>query len=227
VEESTVTASPSEIVGMLHLIRTSTLADILEEHGFHGAMDGRIRCVVNTERKMVGRAITMKKAPYRPDAPEARLSSSHHLFLVLNAAQLGDVLVIDAHGVMAAASFGDLAGRAARARGMVGAVCDGAVRDVRDLRTTGLSVYATGVHTSSGLKRLLSLDMNVPIRCGDVPVSPGDYVVGDEDGVVVVPETMAPAVIAAFRAEQTEFGEAAFIEATGDFLAAMKRFGRA
>ncbi len=227
MEESTVTTSPSEIIGMLHLIRTSTLADILEEHRFHGAMHGRIHCIVNPERKMVGRAITMKKAVYRSDAPEARLSSSHHLFLVLNEARPGDVLVIDGQGLMDAASFGDLAGRAARARGMVGAVCDGAIRDVRDLRSTGLSVFAAGVHTSSGLKRLLSLDMNVPIRCGDVPVTPGDYIVGDEDGVVVVPSTMAQAVISAFRAEQTEFAEAAFIEATGDFLGAMKQFGRA
>lgn len=219
--------SDEKAMAMLRVVRTSTMADVLEEHGFHGAMDPRIRAVVAPEHKLVGRAITMKKTLFREDASEARLSSSHHLFEILEVARPGDVLVIAAEGATHAASYGDLAGRAARARGMAGVVVDGAVRDVAELRTIGLPVFAAGIHMSSGLKRLLSLGMNVPVICGRVEVRPGDYIIGDGDGVVVVPRRLNRAILDAFKAEQAELDEAVFIEETGSFLEAFRRFGRA
>lgn len=227
---SKVATAPSlaELVGMLRMIRTSTLADTLEQHGFHGAMDARIHNVVNPDRKLVGPAITLKKTLYQADAPEAKLSPSYHLFAVLNEGKPGDVLVIDAEGAMNAASFGDLAAHAARARGVEGCVCDGAIRDVVPLRGTGIAVYAPGIHTSSGIKRLMSIGFNMPVQCGGVPVQPGDYIVGDEDGVVVIPRAMLEAVTtAAYRSEQTEYEESSFLEATGDFVEAYRRFGHA
>ncbi len=221
----TAELEPARIIGMLRLVHTSTVVDILEQHHFHGAVDNRIRPLVHGDTRLVGRAQTLKKAAYHPEAPQAKDSPSHHFFPLLDLATPGDVIVIDASSIPNAASWGGLLGRVARMRGIGGAVIDGAVRDLADLRAIGLPVYATNLTTLSGHHRLMSLAMNVEIECGGVPVHPGDYIVADEDGVAVVPARMAPFVADALKAEQRELAIGAFIEETGDYVEAVKRFG--
>ena len=98
----------------------------------------------------------------------------------------GDVLVVATGGYVGAAVTGDLLMYVARNRGVAGFVTDGLVRDLEDLETVGLPVFALGVTPNSPQRRGPG-SVGLPIVCGGVTVASGDVVVGDRDGVVVVP----------------------------------------
>jgi 4-hydroxy-4-methyl-2-oxoglutarate aldolase len=103
----------------------------------------------------------------------------------------GDVAVMGCGGSQRIAPWGELLSTASKARGAVGCVTDGLVRDVRMVREMGFPVFHGGIAPldSKGRGKVMAVD--VPIACGGVDVSPGDLVFGDADGVVVVPERMA------------------------------------
>jgi 4-hydroxy-4-methyl-2-oxoglutarate aldolase len=98
----------------------------------------------------------------------------------------GDVLVIDGQGELNTALWGILITEAARFKGLAGVVIDGSVRDIAGIRRDHLPVFARGVVPNAGGAEYSS-EINVPIQCGGVPVHPNDWIVGDEDGVVVIP----------------------------------------
>jgi 4-hydroxy-4-methyl-2-oxoglutarate aldolase len=104
----------------------------------------------------------------------------------LAAAEPGSVLVVDGLGDHVSALFGELMGRDARAARLAGIIVDGAIRDVAGLGELGFPTFSRWVTPRVGTNRRLGR-INVPISCGGIPVTPGDWVVGDDDGVVVVP----------------------------------------
>ncbi len=101
-------------------------------------------------------------------------------------ARPGEVLVIDARGHEGAAVWGGIMTRAALARGIAGAVIDGAVRDVAEIRASGFPCFARAA-VPAGPHKGFGGVIDGPISCGGCPVRPGDLVIGDDDGVVVVP----------------------------------------
>lgn len=106
--------------------------------------------------------------------------------LSLTFAKPGDVLVIDARGYLGNAVWGGVQTAYALKRGVAGLVVDGAIRDVEDMRRTRFPVFCRGV-TPAGPHKGWADSVNVPIQCGGIPVQPGDLVVGDDDGVAIVP----------------------------------------
>lgn len=100
--------------------------------------------------------------------------------------QAGDVLVVSVHEITSFAMWGGNLSRGAHARGIQAVVIDGAARDIPETQETGLSVFCRGVATGAG-PHVAPGEVNVPIACGGVVVTPGDIVVADEDGVVIVP----------------------------------------
>jgi len=112
----------------------------------------------------------------------------------LHAAKRGDVLVVDNQGNPDAALWGEITSTEAQVKGLAGLVLDGLVRDIAPIRELGFPVFARG--TSPRVSGRGSLgEVNVPVRCGGTVVNPGDIVVGDTDGVVVVPLQKAQAVL--------------------------------
>jgi regulator of RNase E activity RraA len=144
-----------------------------------GAMDGRLRALVPGVR-YCGPAVTVAEV-------EGGNLMSHAALELLEA---GDVLVIDAKGITTRACFGGVQAQAAARRGAVGLVADGAIRDVGDLAGLALGVHAAGTCPGGPLKGWGG-NVNTPIACGGVAVRPGDLVLGDDDGVVVVPLELA------------------------------------
>jgi regulator of RNase E activity RraA len=112
----------------------------------------------------------------------------------------GDVVVVESGDLDYALAGGNVCAVAQR-NGIAGFVLDGLIRDVAEVREMGFPVFARGVVPVPGGKRAV-LPLDVPVRCGGVPVRPGDLVVADEEGVVVVPAERAAEVLAEAEAKQ-------------------------
>jgi regulator of RNase E activity RraA len=125
------------------------------------------------------------------------------------------------------AGMGGLMGTAMQTRDFSGAVIDGGVRDTAYLRKIGFPVFATGIVPSTSVGHYRFAGANIPVTCDGVPVSPGDIVVADSDGVVMVPRARAAEVLA--MAQDMDFKEHsmyAYIEKLKSIEEAVKKFGR-
>jgi 4-hydroxy-4-methyl-2-oxoglutarate aldolase len=139
------------------------------------AMNSDIRPVFENIR-ICGSAVTI----------ESMAGNNLMSHIALTYTKPGDVLVIDAKGAKSPAVWGGIQTLYARKRGVAGVVIDGVVRDIEDIRKMRFPVYCKGT-TPAGPHKGWADSVNVPVQCGGVPVHPGDLVVGDDDGVVIVP----------------------------------------
>ena len=190
-------AVPKETLELLKQVGTSTLAGQLYNMGFrNNSMIGIQAMAIQSGQRAVGRARTLRFIPCREDLLEAQYESpAPPLYRsALEDIDPGDILVMDAGGSREAAVAGDLFTTRVAQRGGAGIVVDGAVRDLSALRSVGLPVFAIGTHGCSIDRALMSVGRDEPVRCGEVPVIPGDVIVGDEDGLVVCPPHMATQV---------------------------------
>jgi regulator of RNase E activity RraA len=163
--------------------------------------------------KLVGRALTMRYLPVRPDLLEAvqALGKEGDWFYQYNIragedTRPGDVLVVELGGMVDRATFmGDVTGLGIKSRGGAGVVIDGGLRDLSEfLPWKDFPVYYTGAHASA-MADQVGVEWNAPVRIKNVTVLPGDVVVGDESGVLFFPPQIADAVIKA--AEDTVYLE--------------------
>lgn len=185
--------------------REVTVADLHESTGhlgFAGLMSPRMRRVTPGLR-IAGPAVTAWCLP----------GDNLMMHRALRLAQLGDVLVVVNRSETSAAQWGDVATAYARHKGLAGVVVHGCVRDVDGVAAVGFPVWATQVWPVHAEKRAGG-GVNVPVVCADVVVNPGDLVVADGDGVLVVAREQAARVVAAARAKmQREAEIAAAIDA--------------
>jgi 4-hydroxy-4-methyl-2-oxoglutarate aldolase len=144
---------------------------------------------------LVGRAVTV-----RLHLDEGRPRSIHLGTRALEAAQQGDVIVVDHRGRLRPAGWGGLLSLAAKVRGVAGVIVDGAVRDVDDARSVGPPLLARRATPLTARGRVVEGAFNVPVEVGGVVVAPGDLVVADGSGVVVVPWDRVGAVLEAAEA---------------------------
>jgi regulator of RNase E activity RraA len=142
----------------------------------------------------VGRARTALVKPAPPEKATPALATQHSVQMIDNA-NPGDVGVIVMEGSLDVAAIGGLMGTAAKSRGIVGMVLDGAVRDVKELREMNMPTYARSVSPATAVGRYASVSQQVPVECAGVTISPGDIIVAGEDGVVVVPKDRAAEVL--------------------------------
>jgi regulator of RNase E activity RraA len=133
------------------------------------------------------------------------------VFDLLQVAEAGDAVVVDAAGECETSVWGGLMTGLCLKRGIVGAVVDGAIRDTDEIRDLGFPIFSRGVVPrsthSAYSRRLEPIEIGVPITCGGTVVAPGDILLADEIGIVAVPRMEAAAVLAAAR-EQAEREEA-------------------
>jgi regulator of RNase E activity RraA len=145
---------------------------------------------------VVGPALTLQFMPKRedlyPDAEYVEPEQQLHRH-VLYHTRPGDIVVVDARGDMSSGVFGEMMMTYFRGRGGLGVVIDGAIRDSLEIKRLGLGLWLRGVtpnfHTQTNI---FPFAVNVPIACGGVTVMPGDIIVADDDGAVVVPIALAP-----------------------------------
>ena len=153
-------------------------------HGM-GVIDDGIHQTYAPMKQIFGPAITVDLTP----------GDGLMLRAVLDVARPGDVIVANAHGVPGRAVLGGTVAMHMVHRGVAGLIVDGAVRDVSEFRALGFPVMARSITPRSGTSAAGWGEVNVPIACGSAVVHPGDVVVGDEEGAVVVPRRWVQAVV--------------------------------
>ena len=150
--------------------------------------------------KTVGTAVTLSFMAKREDViaghAEEEQEKRSALWSAVIATQDGDVLVVDARGNMQTGCLGAMLMTSIHAKGTRGLVVDGCIRDLPEARDLGLPLFLRGATPhNAGHFEMYPWDYNVPITCGGILIMPGDIIVADDDGVVVVPPKVAPQVI--------------------------------
>ncbi|MFB6674579.1 fumarylacetoacetate hydrolase family protein [Streptomyces sp. NPDC056390] len=154
--------------------------------------------------KLVGVAKTLRFVPNREDLFRSNGGGYNAQKRVFDAVQEDEVIVIEARGERGSGTLGDVLALRALARGAAGVVTDGGVRDYETVAGTGLAVFSQGPHPAVLGRKHVPWDTDLTIACGGATVQPGDIVVGDDDGVVVIPPAIAEEVADAALAQERE-----------------------
>jgi len=187
----------SAIVDTLSRISTATLTTVLLKKGLRNIwMRGTIPIDAN-QKRIVGRAFTLRFVPAREDlaTPES-WSSPISTRAAIEAMPAGCIAVVDAMGVRDAGIFGDILCSRMKKRGVAALVTDGVVRDIEGVSATGLPVWCSGTAAPPWVAGLTFVNWQEPIGCGGVAVFPNDVVVVDRDGAVLIPAKLLDDVVA-------------------------------
>jgi len=181
------------LIGSLDTIATATLAHQLQMRGIRSTFLGGLR-PLHPELRMVGRARTLRYVALREDLREQYAAGFNAQRRVVESMEPGDVLVIEAREVPDAATIGDIYATRAFALGATGIVTDGALRDTPAIAALDKPVYHLSSHGATLGRQHLPFSNDEPVTCAGVFVVPGDVVVGDGEGAVVIPAALVEEV---------------------------------
>ena len=215
-------ADPAAMMEAYRHVEAASVSDAIEQL-YHEKryMSHRMEAIFPT--KFAGIALTVKLIKQENQDPDALAG----MLQAIDTGGPGSVYVMQVEDGVDIAGMGGLMGTAMSARGFVGAVVDGGVRDVAQLKRIGFPVYSTGAVPSTSVGHYRFGGVNVPVDCGGVKVNANDIVVADQDGIVVVPREHAAEVLV--RAEQLDYSEHSMypvIEKLHSIVEAVKQFGR-
>lgn len=205
-------------------VATASVADAVDKVvGRRGYMDRAVKPMIN-DKKIVGPAVTILEGPTTEFLPPS------HALDAIDESPEGSVIVI---GLSSGpdpdvALWGGLMAAGAEVNRLAGAVLDGGVRDVTEIRRdSGFQVFARSISPGTTLGRYKTLAAHVPVMCGSILVAPGDLIVGDLDGVVVVPKTHVEAVLKmALEIEERELEQARLIRESRSLREGLAKYGR-
>ncbi|MBA5779439.1 RraA family protein [Stappia sp. F7233] len=212
----------NELIAGFRETATASVADAVDKiTGKKGYLDQAIKPRIN-DKKVVGPAVTVLEGPTDEFVPP------QHALDAIDESEPGSVIVISISGEANVAVWGGLMTAGAVANKHEGAVLDGAVRDITEIRRDyDFPVFARSASPGTTLGRHKTLAANVAVPMGDVIVRPGDIVVGDIDGVVVVPRTHAEEVLAMAREiDARELEQARLIIKVGSLREGLAKYGR-
>ena len=196
----------SAVISALEGVSTATLTTILLKKGLRNVWMRGPKPIRSGQKRVVGRAFTLRFVPAREDlaTPES-WSSPISTRAAIEAMPEGVIAVVDAMGVKDAGIFGDILCARMAKRGVSALVSDGVVRDAAGVLGTGLPVWCDGIAAPPSVAGLTFVDWQNPIGCGGVAIFPNDIIVLDEDGGVVIPQALLDDVLpAAIEQERME-----------------------
>jgi regulator of RNase E activity RraA len=170
-------------------LSTTNVADALDALSLKGATFG-IRPIWEGAAKIAGRAVTLKIT-----AAGLTPSKNHLGVNAIHSADAGDVIVIDNGGRLDTSCWGGVLTNGAKQKGIAGVVIDGACRDIDDYVEAGFPVYSRGAVVSTARGRIMEEATNILVQFGGVQVRPGDFVLADRSGVVIIPHEKLEEVI--------------------------------
>ena len=215
-------ADPAAMMTAYRHVEAASVSDAIEQLLHEKRyMSHRMQSIFPT--KFAGPALTVtlvKEENHDPHALSGMLKA-------IDSGGPGSVYVMTVQDGADIAGMGGLMGTAMLARNFSGAVIDGGVRDLPQLKKIGFPVYALGPVPSTSVGHYRFAGMNIPVVCDGVPVSPGDIIVADQDGVVVVPRANAAEVLVlAQKLDYTEHSMYPYIDKFHSIEDAVKQFGR-
>jgi regulator of RNase E activity RraA len=189
---------PAEVIELLRHVSTPTLATALYKRGLRNQVIQGVQPLGEIKTSMAGQAFTLRYMPAREDLNPIGVfqDPAHPQRKAVEECPPGHVLVMDSRGDSRAASAGGILIRRLMMRGAAGVVTDGGFRDSAEIATLAIPAFHSRPSAPTNLTLHQAIDINVPIGCGDAPVFPGDVIVGDADGVIVVPAGIAEEVAA-------------------------------
>lgn len=197
----------SDTLRKLSEVSTATLTTQLFKRGFRNVSMSNVRPLGLYRRTLVGPAFTLRYIPAREDIDviDVYANPEHPQRKAIELVPQGHVLVVDCRGDARAAAGGNILMTRLAVRGAAGFVTDGGLRDSARITVMDFPVFCTGPSAPLGLTAHHAIEFGVPIGCGGVAVYPGDIIVGDADGVIVLPQALAEAVANdAWEQEQME-----------------------
>jgi 4-hydroxy-4-methyl-2-oxoglutarate aldolase len=195
----------SDLVARLNRLDSCAVSDALDKLRLKGAVSGisPLTCA----RRIAGKVLTIRLGAGEPPPGVPR----HIGTTAIEAAQPGDIIVVEQRSGLNAAAWGGILSRGAKQRGIAGTIAEGPVRDVDEAREVDYPVFGRGATPLTARGRIVELANNQPIAVGDVQVKPGDYAIADSSGVVFVAAEEIGRVLPA--AEDIAAREAAMTEA--------------
>lgn len=180
----------------LRTISTATVATALFKRGFRTQFVQNVHPLSADQPVLVGEAFTLRYMPAREDLNQLSVfrDRSHPQRKAVEDCPPGAVLVMDSRKDARAASAGSILVTRLMKRGVAGVVTDGGFRDAAEIAKLGYPAYHQRPSAPTNLTLHQAIDINVPIGCGDAPVFPGDVILGDGDGVIVIPAHLADEV---------------------------------
>ncbi|WP_020697893.1 ribonuclease activity regulator RraA [Reyranella massiliensis] len=177
----------------LRTISTATVATALFKRGFRTQFIQNVFPLSPDQPVLVGEAFTLRYMPAREDLNQLSVfrDRSHPQRKAVEDCPPGAVLVMDSRKDARAASAGSILVTRLMKRGVAGVVTDGGFRDAAEIGKLGFPAYHQRPSAPTNLTLHQAIDINVPIGCGDAPVFPGDVILGDSDGVIVIPAHLA------------------------------------
>jgi 4-hydroxy-4-methyl-2-oxoglutarate aldolase len=197
--------SANDFVVRLKKLDCCAVSDALDKLHWKGAVTGLGQ--LSTSRRIAGRILTVKLGVGEPPAGKLR----HVSTTAIETAQPGDIIVVEQHSGVNAASWGGILSLGAKLRGAAGVIADGPVRDIDEARHHDFPVYGSSLTCLTARGRLVELATGGPITVGGVGVKPGDYAIADGSGVVFIAAENIERVLAV--AEEISAREAAMAQA--------------
>lgn len=197
-----------ETLDRLRLVSTATLTTQLFKRGLRNVFMQGVRPLGRYDINLVGPAFTLRNIPSREDIDNVAIlgNPEHPQRRAIEITPAGSVLVIDCRGDARAAYAGQILVARLMTRGVAGLVGDGGIRDAGPISEMPFPVFCSGPSAPLNLAQHHAVESNIPIGCGGVAVYPSDLIVGDRDGVAVIPAALADEV-AHDAAEQEELEE--------------------
>jgi 5-oxopent-3-ene-1,2,5-tricarboxylate decarboxylase/2-hydroxyhepta-2,4-diene-1,7-dioate isomerase len=204
-----------ELKSRINSVGTATLSSQLRKRGLNNvSIDGLSS--TRPEARLLGRARTLRYVPNREDLFAAHGGGYNAQKRAFDGLGPGDVLVMEARGERGTGTVGDILALRAQVRGAAGIVTDGGVRDLAAVSALDMPTYHSGGHPAVLGRRHVPWDVDVTVACGGTSVQPGDVIVGDADGLIVIPPSLVQEVVTdaieqereeTFIAEQVANGE--------------------
>jgi len=201
-------SSAADIAARLNRLDSCAVSDALDKLGLKGAVTGIVplTCV----RRIAGKILTIRLGVGEPPAGVPR----HIGTTAIEAADPGDIIVVEQRSGLNAAAWGGILSRGAKLRGVAGTIAEGPVRDVDEAREVDYPVFGRSATPSTARGRIVELANNQPIVVGDIGVKAGDYAIADSSGVVFIAAEEIDRVLAS--AENIAAREAAMAQALAD-----------
>lgn len=205
-----------ELAAKINSVGTATLSSQLRKRGLNNVSIDGLRSTRPAER-MVGIARTLRFIPNREDLFEAHGAGYNAQKRAFDTLGPGDILVIEARGETGTGTVGDILALRAQVNGAAGIVTDGGVRDIEAVSALGIPTYFANAHPAVLGRKHVPWDTDLTIACGGAAVQPGDIIVGDADGILVIPPRLIEELVTdsieqerqeTFIAEMVKAGEA-------------------